>query len=243
MENKGKKIKYVIYRRKSSDSEDRQILSLDSQKRELAEFAKKEGLKIVGDFQESKSAYKHGREEFAKVVKMIQDGKADGVLVYHISRLARNMTDGGIIIDMLKDEVLNEVRTPSEIYAKNSGQEFFLALQFAMSKKSSDDTSEFVRRDLQAKILKGEYPGFAPLGYLNMDRDGKISGKQYKFEKQEALEKLNRTLGRIEVDPFMGPLVKELFEYCATGQYSLARLREITNGWGLVGERSKRDAF
>ena len=118
--------------------------------------------------------------------------------------------------------------------------EFVLALQFAMSKKSSDDTSEFVRRDLQAKILKGEYPGFAPLGYLNMDRDGKISGKQYKFEKQEALTKLNRELKRIEVDPFMGPLVKELFEYCATGQYSLARLREITNGWGLVGERSKK---
>jgi site-specific DNA recombinase len=194
----------------------------------------------VGDFQESKSAYKQGREEFAKVIKMIQSGKADGVLVYHISRLARNMTDGGIIIDMLKDEILQEVRTPSEIYAKNSGQEFFLALQFAMSKKSSDDTSEFVRRDLQAKILKGEYPGFVPLGYLNMDKDGKISGKQYKFEKQEALEKLNRTLRRIEVDPMMGPLVQELFEYCATGQYSLARLREITNGWGLVGERSKK---
>ncbi len=240
MKDNNKKIKYVIYRRKSSDSEDRQILSLDSQKRELAEFAKKEGLKIVGDFEESQSAYKQGREEFTKVIKMIQDGKADGVLVYHISRLARNMTDGGIIIDMLKDEILQEVRTPSEIYAKNSGQEFFLALQFAMSKKSSDDTSEFVRRDLQAKILKGEYPGFAPLGYLNMDKDGKISGKQYKFEKQEALTKLNRDLKRIEVDPLMGPLIKELFEYCATGQYSLAKLREITNGWGLVGERSKK---
>ncbi len=240
MQNSNKKIKYVIYRRKSSDSEDRQILSLDSQKRELREYAKKEGLKIVGDFEESQSAYKQGREEFAKVIKMIQDGKADGALVYHISRLARNMTDGGIIIDMLKDEVLQEVRTPSEIYAKNSGQEFFLALQFAMSKKSSDDTSEFVRRDLQAKILKGEYPGFAPLGYLNMDKDGKISGKQYKFEKQEALAKLNRPLKRIEIDPLMGPLVKELFEYCATGQYSLARLREITNGWDLVGERSRK---
>lgn len=97
-----------MYRRKSSDSEVRQILSLDSQKRELMEFAKKEGLKIVGDFQESQSAYKQGREEFAKVVEMIRTKKADGVLVYHISRLARNMTDGGIIIDMLKDEVLQE---------------------------------------------------------------------------------------------------------------------------------------
>lgn len=240
MEKANQKLRYFSYRRKSSDSEDRQILSLDSQKRELAEFARKEGIKIVGDFEESQSAYKRGRAQFEKMISLIEEGKADGILVYHISRLARNMTDGGIVIDMLKDGVLQEVRTPSESYSKNSGQEFFLALQFAMSKKSSDDTSEFVRRDLQAKILKGEYPGFAALGYLNMDRDGKISGKQYTFEKQEALAKLNRPLKRIEKDPIMAPLIKELFECYASGQYTLQHLREITAGWGLLGERSKK---
>lgn len=240
MEKPNQKTRYFSYRRKSSDSEDRQILSLDSQKRELAEFARKEGIKIVGDFEESQSAYKRGRAQFEKMISLIEEGKADGILVYHISRLARNMTDGGIVIDMLKDGVLQEVRTPSESYSKNSGQEFFLALQFAMSKKSSDDTSEFVRRDLQAKILKGEYPGFAALGYLNMDREGKISGKQYTFEKQEVLAKLNRPLRRIEKDPIMAPLIKELFECYATGQYTLNYLREMTAGWGLLGERSKK---
>lgn len=243
MEKGKKQLRYIIYRRKSSESAEKQTLSLKAQKRELDKFVKANNLKIVADFEESASAYKLGREKFSTMVKMIEDGMADAILVFHISRLARNMTDGGRIIDMLKDGVLQEIKTPHESYIKNSGQEFFLALQFAMSKKSSDDTSEFVKRDITTKLNKGEYPGFASLGYLNMDATGRISGKQYTFEKQALLEEKRKKYGslkRVEQDPIVAPLIRRLFKLYATGQCSMNELRRLGDEWGLFGERSKR---
>ena len=239
MEIQKNNLKYVVYRRKSSEAEDRQTLSLGSQKKELLKYANQNGLKIIKDIEEAHSAYKQGRPKFLDMVELIKLNKANAILVYHISRLARNMTDGGLIIDMLKDGLITEVRTPTEIYTKNSGSEFILALQFAMSKKSSDDTSEFVRRDIKSKLIKGELPNFAPRGYLNIDKDGKIAGKQFSLEKQNALALLNRQLKRVEKDPCLAPLILQMFEIFATGQTSLNGLRETAFKWGLTGERSR----
>ncbi len=240
MENKPEQLKYIIYRRKSSEGEDKQTLSLDSQKRELIKFANQHDLKIVADLEEAQSAYKQGRDKFAELIELIEQGKANAVLVYHISRLSRNMRDAGLIMDMLKEGIIKEVRTPHEIYAKNSGQEFILALQFAMSKKSSDDTSEFVKRDIQSKLNKGEIPNFAPRGYLNIDPNGKISGKTYSLDKQVALGDLGRPLKRVEKDPFLYPLIMKLFEECSTGHYTLDKLRGEAFKWGLTGGRSEK---
>lgn len=240
MEQQNNTLKYIIYRRKSSEADDRQTLSLGSQKKELAKFAAQLNLSIVKDIEEAHSAYKHGRPKFLNMVELIKVGKADAILVYHISRLARNMSDGGLIIDMLTAGVIKEVRTPTETYTKNSGQEFILALQFAMSKKSSDDTSEFVKRDIKTKLGKGELPNTCPVGYLNIDKEGKIAGKYFSLEKQNALALLNRPLKRVEKDPHLSPLVYKLFEMCATGQYTLEHLREVTLTWGLTGKRSRK---
>ena len=46
-------VNYFLYVRKSTDTEDKQVLSIQSQLNEVREFAQKEGIEIVREFQES----------------------------------------------------------------------------------------------------------------------------------------------------------------------------------------------
>ena len=71
-------MKYILYARKSSESEERQILSIEAQLAELREFAAKEKLEIVASFQEAKTAKEPGRTKFAEMLKQIEKGEADG---------------------------------------------------------------------------------------------------------------------------------------------------------------------
>ncbi len=234
------KLRYVIYKRKSSEENDRQVLSLRSQDDVLKKLCKRHNLNIIADFEESASAYSPGRPEFKRMLQILEEGKADAILCCHLSRLSRNALDTGVLLHKLHTGEIHVVRTPEKIYDKNSDDGFIMALQLAMSKKSSDDTSNFVQRDIKAKLRKGEYPSNAPLGYLNIDKDGKISGKRFTIEKQSVLEESRHRLKRVEQDPIIAPLVKKLFILSATGKYTLAHLRRESESWGLIATRSKK---
>ena len=60
-------MQYVIYARKSTEDEDRQILSIEAQIFELKEFAAKEKLEIVASFQEAKTAKEPCSIKFAGI--------------------------------------------------------------------------------------------------------------------------------------------------------------------------------
>ncbi|MBD3300054.1 MAG: hypothetical protein GF347_01755 [Candidatus Moranbacteria bacterium] len=239
------KIKYFVYIRKSSDREDAQMLSLQAQKRELKKSIKRTGLKVVGWFEESASAYKKGRKEFNRMLGEIEKGKANGILVYHLTRIARNSFDGGNVIYMMDDGLIKEIRTPEKAYYSHiSDDKFIMQIHFAIAKKSSDDTSQFVRRDIQSKLLKGEYPIGAPVGYLNLNKDGIITGKRHESKKQFMLENMadkeGRELKRVEPDPLLAPAIKKLYEYNIKGIYSINDLREISYDLGIKGQRSQK---
>ena len=64
-------IKYFLYIRKSTDEEDRQVLSLEAQLHELKEFATKNNLEIIETFLEKKTAKIPGREVFNSMLDKI----------------------------------------------------------------------------------------------------------------------------------------------------------------------------
>ena len=71
--------KFFLYARKSTDVEDKQVLSIDAQLTELREVAKRENLNIDQEFIEKQSAKVPGRPIFNEMMKRIEKGDADWI--------------------------------------------------------------------------------------------------------------------------------------------------------------------
>ena len=84
------KPKYFLYARKSTEDDDKQVMSIPAQLVELREFASRENLEIIEEFQESKSAKSPGRVVFGKMMLKIEKMDGVGILSWHPDRLARN---------------------------------------------------------------------------------------------------------------------------------------------------------
>src|SRR3990167_6156126 len=81
--------RYVMYCRKSSESDERQVQSLPDQIVHLTKLTQQLGIQLVGQpIQESRTAKVPGRPLFNQVVQMIEDGEANGVVILNPSRLS-----------------------------------------------------------------------------------------------------------------------------------------------------------
>src|SRR3972149_5555103 len=112
-------MQYFRYARKSTDVEDKQILSIEAQLAELRALAKHEQLNVVEVFVEKQSAKKPGRPVFNEMVTRIQKGDAQGIVCWKIDRLARNPVDGGQIQWLLQNNVIRHIQTHDRSHYPN----------------------------------------------------------------------------------------------------------------------------
>jgi DNA invertase Pin-like site-specific DNA recombinase len=159
-----------LYARKSSESEDRQALSIDSQIHELREYAHTRELEVVDVLSESRSAKTPGRPVIGDLMRRLAKHEALGILCWKLDRLARNPVDGGAIIWALDQGAIAEIAVPGKSFSNRGDDKFWMQLEFGMAKKYVDDLSDNVKRGNRAKLEQGWLPGLPPLGYLN-DRD------------------------------------------------------------------------
>ena len=158
--------KYYLYARKSTDVEDKQVLSIEAQLIELREYAKREGLQITAEYIEKKSAKTTGRPVFGKLLAEIESNGGN-ILAWHPDRLARNSVDGGQIVYLLDCGNLGTLKFPSFWFENTSQGKFMLSIAFGQSKYYVDNLSENTKRGLRQKVRRGERPGLAPVGYIN----------------------------------------------------------------------------
>jgi DNA invertase Pin-like site-specific DNA recombinase len=208
--------KYYLYARKSTDDEDRQILSIESQLNELREHAKKESLVVAEEFIETKTAKNPGRPIFDFMLKQIELGICDGILAWHPDRLARNSVDGGKIIYLVDIAKIIDLRFPTFRFDNSAQGKFMLSIAFGQSKYYVDNLSENIKRGIREKLRRGIWPTWAPLGYLN----------NYKER-------------NIYPDPEKAPFIRKIFELYATGDYNLGSMTEEVKRWGLLGSLGK----
>src|SRR6267378_1121059 len=109
---------FFLYSRKSSEAEDRQILSIESQIQEVKKVAEKLGIPIQGILSEAKSAKAPGRPVFNDMMQRIYRGEAQGVICWKLDRLARNPIDGGAIIWAIKQHGI-EIITPTQTFSQH----------------------------------------------------------------------------------------------------------------------------
>lgn len=205
---------YFIYCRKSSEAEDRQVLSIESQIRELEHIAAKLNLAVTEILTESKSAKEPGRPIFNQMMQRLYRGEAAGIICWKLDRLARNPVDGGSIIWAIKQNGIR-VMTPAQSYAREDDNVILMYIEFGMAQKYVDDLSKNVKRGMKTKLENGWLPGIAPLGYLNTTV--KATGANILVK-----------------DPERFPLVRRMWDLMLSERYSPPQIVEMANNeWGF----------
>src|SRR3989344_4954063 len=108
--------KYFLYARKSTDVEDKQVMSIEAQLFELRALAKRDDLEIEEEFIEKRSAKTPGRPIFEEMLLRIERGEAQGVICWKIDRLSRNPVDSGRISWLLQRSVIQQIQTHDRAY-------------------------------------------------------------------------------------------------------------------------------
>lgn len=161
-------LRYCLYARKSSESDERQAMSIDSQLAEMRALADRDGLNVVCELQESHSAKDSGqRPVYNQMLKSLASGEYDAILTWAPDRLSRNAGDLGAIVDLMDQGKLLHIKTFSQTFTNNPNEKFLLMILCSQAKLENDNKSINVKRGIKAKCEMGWRPGVAPLGYIN----------------------------------------------------------------------------
>jgi len=209
-------VKYFIYCRKSSEDEDRQMLSIDAQLSELNAIARQGGITVVETFTESKSAKGPGRPIFNEMLARIERGEANAILAWKLDRIARNFDDGGKVIGMLQRGQIQEIRTFEKTYLPTDNV-LMIAVELGMANQYVRDLSVNIQRGIRERVRRGIFYGKAPLGYFNEPK-----------------------LRTIEPHPEHFPKLKRILERFATGEHTLTSIMKEMTKAGLVGGQRGR---
>ena len=181
------KLKYVLYVRKSTDDPKRQARSIPDQIKECRELAERLHLNVVNlnrPLKEKKSAkIPNKRPVFSQMLKDIRDGKYDGILAWNPDRLARNMLEAGMLIDMVDNGVIKDFKFVTHVFSPDPNGKMLLGMAFVLSKQYSDKLSVDVTRGVRSNFQEGKTPT-PKHGYLNDGGNFRPDGDNFRSMKE-----------------------------------------------------------
>ena len=226
---------YLVYNRKSTDEADNQKNSISYQRAENTRFAKKERLPIAqitlkgfcanGVISEKHSGFKEDddftvtdsglvqysidRPKLQKLLQYASRGYFKGIICLCWDRISRNKGDDTIIRKLMRKGF--DVRFVYAKYDDSSSGALHMDIDGMFSQHHSRVTSEKVTITMRNAREKGICTYRAPIGYLNQ---GKMEHKPQ--------------------DPERAPIIKEMYELYATGDWTLADLMGYAKEQGFT---------
>jgi len=198
-------LKYCLYARKSTESDERQVQSIDSQVKEMLQIAERENLEIVDIRRESKSAKDSGnRPIFKELLKDITEEKFNAILTWAPDRLSRNAGDLGSLVDLMDEKKLMSIRTFGQTFSNSPNEKFLLMILCSQAKLENDNRGINVKRGLRARCERGLWPTCPPTGYF---KEKRVDHK-----------------GQCLVDPERGHVIRQMFEKVAYEKWSGRKL-------------------
>src|SRR5215471_4386731 len=192
----------VLYARVSSKEQEKDGFSIPAQQKLLRQYALDHGISVAHEFTDVETAKRSGRTGFGEMLTYLRrNPTCRTILVEKTDRLYRNLRDW-VTIDELDVEV-HFVKQGTVISPESrSSDKFMHGIQVLMAKNYIDNLSEETRKGMLEKAEQGLWPSFAPLGYVNEGRT-------------------------IIPDPAVAPIIRKIFEWYATGEYSLAEVTQM----------------
>ncbi|GIW68049.1 MAG: hypothetical protein KatS3mg096_917 [Candidatus Parcubacteria bacterium] len=203
-------MKAIILTRVSTEEQLKEGQSIPDQLTKAREYCQRKSLEIKSEYQFDESSTKNHREKFERVLEEIKKSKEKLALVVEtIDRLQRSFRES-VILDELRKQDKVEIHFLREnlVISVNSNSSDLLrwdmGVMFARSYVLQ--LSDNVKRSIEQKLRNGEWPGKTPFGYKNITRD---DGRK-----------------DIVVDEFNSKIVQKMYEWYATGAFSMLLVRE-----------------
>lgn len=188
-------------------------VSLQEQKDAIIRYAEKHDLTIIQWFEEQETAAKQGRPLFTKMMKLLQIGKADGVVIHKIDRSARNLRDWAALGDLI-DKGVDVHFAHESLDLDTRGGRLAADIQAVIASDYIRNLRDETIKGLYGRLKQGIYPLGAPIGYRDTGR-GNLKA----------------------IDEIQGPLVRKAFELYATEKYNL---RDLTERMAELGLRNSK---
>ena len=215
-----KKQHAVLYARVSSKEQEREGFSIDAQLRLLREYAAKRGYSVDREFVDSETAKSTGRTNFGEMIEYFEMSPNSHrvLLVEKTDRLYRNLKDWVTIEDLDLD--IHFVKEGTVLLPDSrSGDKMMHGIRVLMAKNYIDNLAEETKKGMREKAEQGHWPSGAPLGYRNVQGE---NGKKI-----------------IVPDSDKAPIIRSLFEWYASGNYSTRDAAKKMRDDGLVFRKSK----
>lgn len=168
-------------------------LSLESQERACREYVARQGWQLVHVYIEPDTkGWRTDRPQFAAMLESIREGRADTVVVYKLSRFARNLIHQETVLGDIA-EAGGDLVSVTEPHLNASPM--VRQILGAVNEQHKRDQADFLRISFAARARRGLHHGYAPIGYRMED-------------------------GRLVPDETAAPMVRQMFAWALEGHGS-----------------------